>query len=173
MGKYYQCKSSNIIVYCLHELRKIFAEQNLTKRPPTPIQDQPQTPQNVSSRPQTPRMPSRPSTPLQFAQRHSTPVSRPNTPQRSAPLNRPKTPTMPIRSLSRPVTPVISFKASTPKKDENSLKSSYFEKQKQFHRMKRELDLKQVFSIVIIIIPLLKIVYLIIANLRYIFCVVN
>ncbi|XP_045459861.1 paramyosin-like [Melitaea cinxia] len=118
-------------------------EQNSTQRPPTPIQDQPQTPKNISSRPQTPRMPSRPSTPLQSALRHSTPVSRPNTPQKSAQLTRPRTPTMPIRSLSRPVTPVISLKGPTPKKDENNLKASYFEKQKQFHRMKRELDLKQ------------------------------
>ncbi|CAH2091841.1 unnamed protein product [Euphydryas editha] len=118
-------------------------DQNLTTRLKTPVHDRPQTPKNVSSRPQTPRMTSRPNTPLHSSQRHTTPVSRPNTPQRSSPLTRPKTPSIPIRPLSRPVTPVTSVNPPTSNKDENYLKSSYFEKQKQFHRMKRELDLKQ------------------------------
>ncbi|XP_046978841.1 centriolin-like isoform X2 [Vanessa cardui] len=117
-------------------------EQNQRKRPQTPVQDRPQTPKSVSSRPQTPKSPSRSGTPALLTQRHSTPVSRPNTPKRQTPTTRPKTPSMSTNS-QRPVTPVTSHNNPTSIKDEDCLKSSYLAKQKQFHLMKKELDLKQ------------------------------
>ncbi|XP_047545631.1 myosin heavy chain, muscle-like isoform X2 [Vanessa atalanta] len=118
-------------------------EQAQRKRPQTPVQDRPQTPKSVSSRPQTPKITSRSGTPSFSTQRHSTPVSRPNTPKRHTPITRPKTPSMSVNSLQRPVTPVISHNTPPSIKDEDCLKSSYLAKQKQFHLMKKELDLKQ------------------------------
>ncbi|XP_050362802.1 myosin-9-like isoform X2 [Nymphalis io] len=124
-------------------------EQTMRKRPQTPVRDQSQTPIQdrpqtpVQERPQTPKIPSRPSTPLQSTQRHSIPISRPNTPQRHTPTTRPKTPSMPLNSVQRPVTPITSHNTPPSINDEDYLKSSYFAKQKQFHRMKKELDIKQ------------------------------
>ncbi|XP_045489191.1 ribosome-binding protein 1-like isoform X2 [Pieris rapae] len=100
----------------------------INSRPQTPLVSRPQTPK---ARPVTPRMSSRPSTPSQ--QRTNTPCSRPNTPQKATP--RPKTPL----KTTRPVTPTYEPRTS----NDNDIKSVYAAKQKQFHRLKKELDLKQ------------------------------
>ncbi|XP_045526779.1 ribosome-binding protein 1-like isoform X2 [Pieris brassicae] len=100
----------------------------INSRPQTPLVSRPQTPK---ARPVTPRMSSRPSTPSQ--QRTNTPCSRPNTPQKATP--RPKTPL----KTTRPVTPTNEPRIS----NDSDIKSVYAAKQKQFHRLKKELDLKQ------------------------------
>ncbi|XP_047523028.1 ribosome-binding protein 1-like isoform X2 [Pieris napi] len=103
----------------------------INSRPQTPLVSRPQTPK---ARPVTPRMSSRPSTPSQ--QRTNTPCSRPNTPQKATP--RPKTPL----KTTRPVTPTNEPRSNQISND-NDIKSVYSAKQKQFHRLKKELDLKQ------------------------------
>ncbi|CAH0717281.1 unnamed protein product, partial [Brenthis ino] len=126
-------------------------KSELTKLPQTPTVSRPQTPKFISSRPQTPRPLSRPSTPAHPLQRHSTPISRPNTPQRNhtsntsnlsnTPLTRPKTPSTPISP--KPVMSVPSHDAPQSTKNNEDLKSLYLNKQKEFHHLKRELDLQQ------------------------------
>lgn len=103
----------------------------------------PQTPKSVSSRPQTPRVPSRPSTPAHPLQRHSTPISRPNTPQLNniSDMTRPKTPSTPISSNPKPTSMNNSPQVA---KNHENLKSLYLNTQKEFLKLKKELDLKQV-----------------------------
>ncbi|XP_038213298.1 cingulin-like [Zerene cesonia] len=115
-------------------------ESEEISRPQTPVLSNPQTPNTVSSRPQTPRLPSRPTTPAQSAQRNNTPYSRPNTPQKATSLMRPKTPSK--LAPARPTTPIAYNLSRLPGKDDD-IKATYVAKQKQFHRMKKELDLKQ------------------------------
>uniref|UniRef100_A0A2A4JH61 Trichohyalin-like n=1 Tax=Heliothis virescens TaxID=7102 RepID=A0A2A4JH61_HELVI len=115
-------------------------------RPQTPaLNSRPQTPRSLqSSRPQTPRMPSRPTTPAHPVQRHSTPTSRPNTPQRHASSSsRPRTPSLNVPPSSRVLSPASVSSPTRSCKDEDDIKSTFLSKQKQFHRMKKELDLKQ------------------------------
>ncbi|CAG4940434.1 unnamed protein product [Colias eurytheme] len=114
-------------------------ESEEISRPQTPVPSLPQTPNTVSSRPQTPRLPSRPTTPASSAQRNNTPYSRPNTPQKATPM-RPKTPSK--LAPARPTTPIAYSLSKLPAK-EDDIKATYAAKQKQFHRMKKELDLKQ------------------------------
>ncbi|XP_045492270.1 myosin-9-like isoform X2 [Colias croceus] len=115
------------------------SESEEISRPQTPVPSLPQTPYTVSSRPQTPRLPSRPTTPAPSAQRNNTPYSRPNTPQKATPM-RPKTPSK--LAPARPTTPIAYSLSKLPAK-EDDIKATYAAKQKQFHRMKKELDLKQ------------------------------
>ncbi|XP_021199652.3 trichohyalin isoform X3 [Helicoverpa armigera] len=126
-------------------------QQNITRksesksRPQTPaLHSRPQTPRSLqSSRPQTPRMPSRPTTPAHPVQRHSTPSSRPNTPQRHSNPSRPRTPSLNVPPSSRILSPASINSPTRSFKDEDDIKSTFLSKQKQFHRMKKELDLKQ------------------------------
>ncbi|XP_035431480.2 ribosome-binding protein 1 isoform X3 [Spodoptera frugiperda] len=111
-------------------------------RPHTPaLNNRPQTPRSLqSSRPQTPRMPSRPTTPAHPVQRHCSSTSRPNTPQRLPTPTRPKTPTLNVPPSSRAASicsPSRNFK------DDDDIKSAFLAKQRQFQRMKKELDIKQ------------------------------
>lgn len=119
----------------------------LLKNPPESSRSRPQTP-SISSRPQTPSLPlSRPQTPLSLSrpttpclsshpsapahpvQRHGTPVSRPNTPQ----------------SPTRPTTPLpVKMPSQLYHDKDDDVKSAFLVKQKQFQRMKKELDMKQV-----------------------------
>ncbi|XP_026746875.1 trichohyalin-like isoform X3 [Trichoplusia ni] len=114
-------------------------------RPQTPaLNSRPQTPRSIqSSRPQTPRIPSRPTTPAHPVQRHSTPTSRPNTPQPLTSLSRPRTPALNVPPSSRTLSPCTGSPTRSLYKEEDDIKSVYLSKQKQFHRMKKELDLKQ------------------------------
>ncbi|CAG9563575.1 unnamed protein product [Danaus chrysippus] len=98
------------------------AEIESKRRPPTPVFSRPQTPRSSASRPQTPRQVPTPRVP--------TPRSRPNTPQKSAP---------------RVKTPTPQPRPSTPSSQVNSddLIAVYTNKKKQYHRLKKELDLKQ------------------------------
>ncbi|KAL0883793.1 hypothetical protein ABMA27_015885 [Loxostege sticticalis] len=116
------------------------AEQIPRSRPHTPaLSSRPQTPKSLqSSRPQTPRVQSRPTTPVH--PRHSIPASRPNTPQRLATPNRPTT--TPMHEKNTPQNSTVSPPRS-PIKDDEDIKSVYTLKQKQFIRMKKELDMKQ------------------------------
>ncbi|XP_032512145.2 trichohyalin-like isoform X2 [Danaus plexippus] len=98
-------------------------ETESKRRPPTPVFSRPQTPRSSTSRPQTPRQVPTPRLP--------TPRSRPSTPQKSAP--RVKTPTL----QPRPSTP------SSQATNGDDLIVAYSTKRKQFHRLKKELDLKQ------------------------------
>ncbi|XP_026326410.1 cingulin-like [Hyposmocoma kahamanoa] len=101
----------------------------------------PQTPNSPSSRPQTPR--SRPLTPSHPAQRKSVPNSRPNTPMcNPSPQSRPRTPSLQMSSSSRVVTPNLPQPWPLVKEEED-LKSVLISKQRQFSRMKKELDMKQ------------------------------
>ncbi|KAM3968305.1 uncharacterized protein ACR2FA_007674 [Aphomia sociella] len=115
-----------------------------TSRPQTPdVSSRPQTPKSLqSSRPLTPRVSSRPTTPALPAQRQCTPASRPNTPRIATP-NRPKTPTCIPPPTSRGLTPILQNKTCSFVKEDEDLKTTYILKQRQFHRMKKELDLKQ------------------------------
>ncbi|XP_031763483.2 uncharacterized protein LOC113523483 isoform X2 [Galleria mellonella] len=122
----------------LHQISNCIA----TSRPHTPGISRPQTPKSLqSSRPQTPRPSSRPTTPAHSVPRHCTPVSRPNTPQLSNP-NRPKTPSSLPSPIPKGLTPVLQIQTCSFLDDED-LKTAYFMKQRQFHHMKKELDLKQ------------------------------
>ncbi|XP_053599581.1 golgin subfamily A member 4-like isoform X2 [Plodia interpunctella] len=110
----------------------------LVSRPQSPVKSRPQTPK-TSSRPQTPRAASRPTTPGHSSSRPATPrgpVSRPTTP-RTAPSN--IKPPSNIRSSI----PVSNSQIVHAAKDDEDIKSLYTTKQRQFHRMKKELDLKQ------------------------------
>ncbi|XP_063823515.1 myosin-3-like isoform X2 [Ostrinia nubilalis] len=112
-------------------------EQTARSRPHTPaLSSRPQTPKSLqSSRPQTPRIPSRPTTPVH--PRHSTPASRPNTPQRLATPNRPTTP------IHEKIQNSVISPPRSPIKEDDDIKSVFSMKQKQFLRMKKELDMKQ------------------------------
>ncbi|KAJ8724930.1 hypothetical protein PYW07_015888 [Mythimna separata] len=114
-------------------------------RPQTPsLSSRPQTPKSIhSSRPRTPRVPSRPTTPSNPAHRVSTTGSRPNTPQRSSAPARPKTPSLNVPPSSRVLSPVSVCSPSHSFKDPEDIKTTFLSKQKQFHRMKKELDMKQ------------------------------
>ncbi|XP_022829661.1 myosin heavy chain, striated muscle-like isoform X2 [Spodoptera litura] len=114
-------------------------------RPHTPaLNNRPQTPRSLqSSRPQTPRMPSRPTTPAHPVQRLCTSTSRPNTPQRLPTPTRPKTPSLNVPPSSRVLSPASMCSPSRTFKEDDDIKSAFLAKQRQFHRMKKELDLKQ------------------------------
>ncbi|XP_049865476.1 uncharacterized protein LOC126366410 [Pectinophora gossypiella] len=124
-------------------------DQDLTicrSRPETPSpSSRPLTPRSVqSSRPQTPHQPTRPSTPAHPAQRKTTtPTSRPNTPQKTyPPPTRPQTPSaLPVPTPTRVHTPNIAPPPAL--KEEEDIKTLFNTKQRQFNRMKRELDMKQ------------------------------
>ncbi|XP_059060207.1 centromere-associated protein E-like [Achroia grisella] len=112
-----------------------------TTRPHTPgISSRPQTPKSLQ--PSRPRTPSRPTTPAHSVQRNCTPVSRPNTPSLSN-TNRPKTPTSLPSPTSRVITPALQLQTTSFIKNDKDLKTIYDTKQQQFHRMKKELDMKQ------------------------------
>ncbi|KAJ8726905.1 hypothetical protein PYW08_015302 [Mythimna loreyi] len=113
-------------------------------RPQTPsLSSRPQTPKSIhSSRPRTPRIPSRPTTPSNPAHRLSS-SSRPNTPQRPSAVARPKTPSLNVPPSSRVLSPASHCSPSHSFKDPEDIKTTFLSKQKQFHRMKKELDMKQ------------------------------
>ncbi|XP_052738120.1 forkhead-associated domain-containing protein 1-like [Bicyclus anynana] len=115
----------------------------LPESPEQPLRSRPQTPGSVSSCPPTPKSLSRPSTPAHPSQRHGTPASRPNTPQRNTPPTKPRTPSVPASSLSRPETPSKKSSAPPSPLNGNDLKSEYIIKRKQYQELKKELDLKQ------------------------------
>jgi hypothetical protein len=73
---------------------------------------------------------------------HGTPASRPNTPQLI-----PNRPAMPAQStVDRLPTNSYSTTPTAPNKEDSDIKTAYSQKQQQFHNMKKELDLKQVFK---------------------------
>ncbi|KAF9408804.1 hypothetical protein HW555_011646 [Spodoptera exigua] len=117
----------------------------IRSRPHTPaVNSRPATPGSVqSSRPQTPRMPSRPTTPAHPVQRQCTSTSRPNTPQRLPTPSRPKTPSLNVPPTSRVLSPASICSPARNFKEDDDIKSTFLAKQRQFHRMKKELDIKQ------------------------------
>ncbi|KAH9640629.1 hypothetical protein HF086_000573 [Spodoptera exigua] len=120
-------------------------KNEIRSRPHTPaVNSRPATPGSVqSSRPQTPRMPSRPTTPAHPVQRQCTSTSRPNTPQRLPTPSRPKTPSLNVPPTSRVLSPASICSPARNFKEDDDIKSTFLAKQRQFHRMKKELDIKQ------------------------------
>ncbi|CAH0668975.1 unnamed protein product [Spodoptera exigua] len=120
-------------------------KNEIRSRPHTPaVNSSPATPGSVqSSRPQTPRMPSRPTTPAHPVQRQCTSTSRPNTPQRLPTPSRPKTPSLNVPPTSRVLSPASICSPARNFKEDDDIKSTFLAKQRQFHRMKKELDIKQ------------------------------
>ncbi|CAK1578219.1 unnamed protein product [Parnassius mnemosyne] len=111
--------------------------------PSSRVSSRPQTPKSLQSGlSRTPRIPSRPSTPANLSQKITTTPSRPNTPHRSS-LPRPKNPTA-LKSSPRNQTLLENNKSS---KDSNNdpedIATIYSTKQREFHHMKKELDMKQ------------------------------
>ncbi|KAI5641950.1 MAR-binding filament-like protein 1 [Phthorimaea operculella] len=137
--------------------------QTPNSRPTTPrISSHPVTPKSRSrtpSRPTTPARPtsrasSRPTTPSTVAtpSNVTTPStiaapstlhrSRPTTPQKSATIGSRNLPSSIPVSLTR-TPPVQQHSVSPVEEEEEDIKSVFAIKQKQFHRMKKELDIKQ------------------------------
>ncbi|XP_013175479.1 PREDICTED: centrosomal protein of 290 kDa isoform X2 [Papilio xuthus] len=125
------------------------SEMNLTSEnekgetePSSKVSSRPQTPKSVhSNASRNPKVLSRPMTPSKPAPAAKPTPSRPHTPRQSA-LPRPKNTT----ALKSPVRP----KPTQPKKpvanenlDPNDISTVFVSKQEEFHRLKKELDLKQ------------------------------
>ncbi|XP_060800647.1 cingulin isoform X2 [Amyelois transitella] len=145
------CKNINLqnydpatLEYSHHE-KETFGPSTIS-RPQTPVKSS-SRPQTPKSRPQTPRPFSRPTTPKpQAGSRPTTPAprtnSRPTTPRLNAPSNT-KTPSTTLASNTRGLTTFTNNQTALVAKEDDDIKSLYNTKQRQFHRMKKELDLKQ------------------------------
>ncbi|CAG5009636.1 unnamed protein product [Parnassius apollo] len=111
--------------------------------PSSRVSSRPQTPKSLqSSLSRTQRISSRPATPANLSQKIATTPSRPNTPHRSS-LPRPKNTTA-LKSSPRSQTLLENNKSSKNlNNDPEDITTIYNTKQREFHHMKKELDMKQ------------------------------
>lgn len=110
--------------------------------PSSKVSSRPQTPKSAhSSASRNPKVSSRPNTPSKPAPVAKTTPSRPHTPRQSA-LPRPKNTTA-LKSHVRPK-PQPKKQVVNDNQDPNDISAVFVTKQEEFHRLKKELDLKQV-----------------------------